>query len=162
MNGIQIPLSLQLSRLSVAFHFNPSPFTMPSAILTAYIVCFSMGLIPSIKLLYRDAKPHNIVEINGTFRAATFKERLVVVVFDIVQIGLLVNDIAAVTMEIVPTSQFKWIDPSITCTVQIFTGMNVRTAAHIRWIANHSFDSLPATSAAFSWTALSHIYHIQR
>jgi hypothetical protein len=135
---------------------------MANAILIAYIVCFSMGLIPSIKLIYRDVKPYTIVERNGTSRAARCKERFVAVVFDVAQTLLLVNDITAVTMAIVSTSQFKWIDLSITCTLQLLAGMNVGITAYISRTANHGFNSLSAISVACLRTVLLRLCHTWR
>ena len=160
MNGLQIPLSLQRSRSSTAFLFNPSLFTMPSAILIAYIVCFSIGLVSSTKLLYRDAMPHSIVETNGTSRAATSKERFVAAAFDLAQVFLFVNDITAIAIAIASTSHFKWIDLSITSTLQLLTSMNVRAATCISQTANHSLYSLCSTSRACLWTVLLRIFYI--
>ncbi|CAI6342335.1 unnamed protein product [Periconia digitata] len=97
---------------------------MPSAILIAYIVCFSIGLVSSTKLLYRDAMPHSVVETNGTSRTATSKERFVAAAFDLAQVFLFINDITAIAIAIASISHFKWIDLSITFTLQLLTSMN--------------------------------------
>ena len=108
---------------------------MAQAILIAYIVCFSVGLVLSVRLIYRDVRPQRTNEMNGIPRAGPW-ERALVAAFGLAQAALLVNDITAVTMAIASTTRFNWIDLSITCTLQLAVGTNVRTPIRACRLAN--------------------------
>ncbi|KAF2462929.1 uncharacterized protein BDR25DRAFT_247012 [Lindgomyces ingoldianus] len=77
---------------------------MAHAIFISYIVCCSVGLILSVRLIYRDLKPYRTNEMNRMFRADRRWERALAAVFNVAQAALLVNNITAVTMTITSTS----------------------------------------------------------
>lgn len=112
---------------------------MAQAILIAYIVCFSSGLILCVRLIYRDSKPDRTNEMNEISRARPW-ERNLAVAFGLTQAALFVNDITAVSMSIDSTTRFSWIDLSIPCTLQLVVGTNVRTPIKTRWLANKKYE----------------------
>jgi hypothetical protein len=106
---------------------------MAHTILISYIVCCSVGLILSVRLLYRYVKPH---EMGGIPRVDRRWESALAAVFDFAQVALLANDIAAATMTITDPSRFNWVDLSAICTLQMIVGTNVRTPIKTRQLAN--------------------------
>jgi hypothetical protein len=109
---------------------------MAQAILIAYIFCFSVGLVLSVRLIYRDVRPQRTNEMNGIPRANRSWERALAAAFDLVQAAMLVNDITAVTMAITSTTRFNWVDVSIPSTLQLAVGTNVKTPIRARRLAN--------------------------
>lgn len=127
-----VPFELQLVKFSAVGLL----FKMAHAILISYIVCCAVGLIPSVRLIRRDAKPYRTNEMDGMPRVDRRLEKALAVVFDLAQVALLVNDIVAVSMTITSTSWFNWVNLSITCTLQLIVGTNVRTPIRTRQLAN--------------------------
>ena len=109
---------------------------MPQAILIAYIVCLSVGLILCAKLVHRDAKSHRVTGRNGAIRDATRGERALAVGADLFQAALLGTSTMAAALAITSTGQLRWLDLSITCTLQVIVGTNVRTPIKTRQPAN--------------------------
>src|SRR5438128_2568806 len=89
----EVPFKSQLVKFSRAHLL----FNMAQAILIAYLFCFSVGLVLSVRLIYRDVRPQRTNEMNGISRANRPWERVLAAAFDLAQAALLVNDITAVT-----------------------------------------------------------------
>jgi hypothetical protein len=126
-----VPVKLQLVKFSRAHLL----FKMAQAILIAYIVCVSIGLVLSVTLVYRHVRPQRTNEMDGIPRANRAWERALAAVFDLAQAALLVNTITAVTMAITSTTRFDWVDVSIPSTLQLAVGTNVRTPIGARRLA---------------------------
>lgn len=109
---------------------------MVQAILIAYIVCVSIGLVLSVMLLYRNVRPQRKNEMNGTSEEDKLWERALIATFDLAQAALLVNDITVVMIAITSTTRFHWMDTSITFTLQLAVGINVRTSVESRQLAH--------------------------
>ncbi|KAF2260530.1 hypothetical protein CC78DRAFT_547434 [Lojkania enalia] len=115
---------------------------MALAIPISYIVCCSIGLILSGGLIRRDAKPYRTNETDGVLRVDRRWEKAMAVVFDGAQVALLVNDITAVSMAIISTNRFNWVNLSITCTLQLIVGTNL--ARQLRALSiDRAFTYLP-------------------
>jgi hypothetical protein len=94
--------------------------------LISSVVCFSVGLLLSTVLIYRDVKPHKPNGMNESLGYPYFWERVLAALFGALQAGLSVAGITATVFALHSEGEMYWVDMAVRCNLQLLTGANVR------------------------------------
>ncbi|KAF2194985.1 hypothetical protein K469DRAFT_1700 [Zopfia rhizophila CBS 207.26] len=98
---------------------------MAHTILISYIVCFSGGLILTVGLIYLEVRPRRTNEMDRIVRIDDRWERALAVLSGLVQVGLLIADIAAIAITLASNRPVNWLDLAILCTLQLLVVTNL-------------------------------------
>jgi hypothetical protein len=92
----------------------------------SFVACFSVGLVLSTVLIYRDVKPHKRNGINESLGYSYFWERVLAALFGALQAGLSVAGITAIVFALQSEGEMYWVDMAVRCNLQLLTGTTVR------------------------------------
>ncbi len=98
-------------------------------ILVCFVICFSVGLLLSIALIYRDAKPPKPVETNSVsehLRRTYLPERVVAMFFDVCHAGLSIAGMTATVIVLRSGGKIYWCEIAIQSSLQLSIATNVR------------------------------------
>jgi hypothetical protein len=99
--------------------------------LISFVVCFSVGLLLSTVLIYRDVKPHKPNGMNESLGYPYFWERVLAALFGAFQAGLWVVGITAIVFTLRSRGGMYWVDLAVRCNLHFLTGTNVRKSNYI-------------------------------
>jgi hypothetical protein len=94
--------------------------------LIGFVICFSIGLLLSTVLIYRDFKPHKPNGMNESLGYPYFWERVLAALFGALQAGLSVAGITAIVFALRSIGGIYWVDVAVRCNLHLLTGTNVR------------------------------------
>jgi putative copper export protein len=94
--------------------------------LISFTICFSIGLLLSVVLIYRDVKPHRPNGMNESFGQPYFWERVLGTLFGACQAGVAIAGIIAIVLALRSGGEMYWVDMAVRCNLQLLTGTNVR------------------------------------
>ena len=97
-----------------------------TSFLISFTICFSVGLLLSVVLMYRDDWPYKTNGINERLRHSYFWERVLATLFGVVQGGVSIADIIAIVFALRSKDNMYWVDMAVRCNLQVLTGTNVR------------------------------------
>ncbi|KAA8611958.1 hypothetical protein PtrV1_13834 [Pyrenophora tritici-repentis] len=97
-----------------------------ASLLIGFTICFSVGLLLSVVLIYRDAQPY---KTNGTHERlghSFFWERVLATFFGFSHAGVSIAGITAIGFALGSKGDMYWVDMAVRCNLQVLTGTNVR------------------------------------
>jgi hypothetical protein len=97
-----------------------------TSFLIGFVICFSIELLLSTVLIYRDVKPHKPNGMNESLGYSYFWERFLAALFGALQAGLSVAGITAIIFALQSEGGTYWVDMAVRCNLQLLTGTNVR------------------------------------
>lgn len=100
------------------------PFDM-SSILISFAICFTVGLVLSVVLIYHDVKLHKQTGLNQGSGSPYLRERVLAAFFGACQAVLSVAGITAIVFALRSRGDLFWIDMAVRCNVQLLSGTNV-------------------------------------
>ncbi|KAF2844179.1 hypothetical protein T440DRAFT_410714 [Plenodomus tracheiphilus IPT5] len=84
-----------------------------TSIIISFSVCFTVGFVLSVVLMYRDVKAHKPNGMNESLGHHYFWERFLAVLFDACQAGLSVAGIIAVVFLLLSKGDMYWVDMAL-------------------------------------------------
>ncbi len=103
-----------------------SSFFDMTSFLISFTLCFSVGLLLSVVLIYRDVQPHKTNGTSERLGRPYFKERVFSALLDAIQACLSIAGIIAIVFALLSKGEMYWVDMAIRCNLQLLTGTNVR------------------------------------
>lgn len=94
--------------------------------LTSFMICFSVGLLLSVVLMYRDVQPHRPNGANERLGHPYFWERVLATLFGTCQAGVSIAGIVAIVLALRSGGDMYWVDLAVRGSLQLLTGTNVR------------------------------------
>ncbi|KAF1359032.1 hypothetical protein EJ07DRAFT_121729 [Lizonia empirigonia] len=95
-------------------------------VLISFAICFTVGLVLSVVLMYRDMKFHNPSGINESSGHPYFWERAIATLLGACQAGLSAAGITAIVFAVRSKGDVYWVDMAVRCNLQLLTSTNVR------------------------------------
>ncbi|EDU47819.1 predicted protein [Pyrenophora tritici-repentis Pt-1C-BFP] len=95
-----------------------------ASLLIGFTICFSVGLLLSVVLIYRDAQPY---KTNGTHERlghSFFWERVLATFFGFSHAGVSIAGITAIGFALGSKGDMYWVDMAVRCNLQVLTGTN--------------------------------------
>jgi hypothetical protein len=103
-----------------------SSFFDMTSFLVSFTLCFSVGLLLSVVLIYRDVQPHKPNRINERLGHPYFWERVLSALLGTCQAGLSIAGITAIVFALRSKGEMYWVDMAVRCNLQLLAGTNVR------------------------------------
>lgn len=94
--------------------------------LISFTICFSVGLLLSAMLIYRDVWPYIMNWINDRSRLPYSLESALATLFGVVQGGVSIAGIIAIAFALRSKGDMYWVDMAVRCNLHVLTGTNVR------------------------------------
>jgi hypothetical protein len=95
-------------------------------LLIGFIVCFSVSLLLSVVLVYRDVNPRKPRGTHQGVGRLGPKERALSALFGVFQAGLSIAGIIAIALALLSKGEMYWVDMAVRCNLHLLTGTNVR------------------------------------
>jgi hypothetical protein len=123
----KIPKSSISRCLPVQILQNYSPFDM-SFLLISFTLCFSVGLLLSLALIYLDVQPYKTYGRKESIGPTYLWERVLAVLFGACQAGLAIAGITAMALALRSKGHLHvdWAETAVRCNLQLLAGTNVR------------------------------------
>ncbi|KAH8704299.1 hypothetical protein GQ44DRAFT_716945 [Phaeosphaeriaceae sp. PMI808] len=90
-----------------------------TSVLISFAICFSVGLLLSVVLIYRDVRPRE------SLGHPYFWERVLAALFGACQAGLSIAGITAIVFALRSKGEMYWVDMAVRCNLQLLTGTNL-------------------------------------
>jgi hypothetical protein len=97
-----------------------------ASLLIGFTICFSVGLLLSVVLIYRDVRPYKTNGIHERLGHSFFWERVLATFFGFSHAGVSIAGITAIVFALGPKGDMYWVDMAVRCNLQVLTGTNVR------------------------------------
>jgi NhaP-type Na+/H+ or K+/H+ antiporter len=97
-----------------------------TSFLISFTICFSVGLLLSVVLIYRDVRPYKTNGTNERLGHPYFWERALAIFFGVVQGLVSIAGIIAIVFALRSKDDLSWVDMAVRCNLHVLTGTNVR------------------------------------
>jgi hypothetical protein len=102
-------------------------------VLIGFSICFSVGLLLSAVLIYRDVKPRRSNGMNGmngmNENPESLWERVLAAFFGTCQVVLSIVGMVAIVFVLRSEGELYWVGMAVQCNLQTLSGTNVRVTS---------------------------------
>ncbi|KAH8695744.1 hypothetical protein GQ44DRAFT_137323 [Phaeosphaeriaceae sp. PMI808] len=94
-------------------------------VLISFVICFSVGLLLSVVLIYHDVKPRRPNRMNESLEHTYLWERVLDALFGACQAALSIAGITAIVFALRSKGEMYWVGMAVRCNLQLLTGTNL-------------------------------------